>query len=562
MKNQKDSIRKFVKYLNNPEKEGGFWLPNIQRPFVWKEEQIERLFDSILREYPIGTLLIWKTKSNIKRRKFIDNYKKSLKLTDFYIPVDEKQKMLVLDGQQRLQSLFIGLLGSYESKELYLDIFSGDLVAPEDIKFKFKFINNEEAGSNWIKLKDIVFSNKKPREIKGGIKDNFKKGLNSDEIDRISDNVDNIRDLFNTQENLIYQEIDSVDNPMLYSDDDVVEIFIRANSGGTQLNKSDLLFSLLTSSWEEADEKMEELLSEINLTGYKFTRDFILKTCLSIFRKGAAYKVEKFRDVETRKKIINHWLEISNAVRDVKDFIYGKTFIKSDSTLPSYLALIPVIYFRYNYKDKWKDIKSLGDYLIRVLLTGAFSGSPDGLIDRCTKRIDEIQDFDVKELFGIIRADNRSLEISKDEILKQHYTSKEIHLLLNIWYNFNYIPAFKNNKPQLDHIFPQSALKKIKDINPSSGRRDILHYKWWDRDQIANIMLLKASENGAGGKSDILPEIWFENKSDEYLDLHLIPKNKELWKLENFDKFLLERKAKIINKFNEIIYSIAEKKDE
>ena len=54
MKNSKDTFRKFVGYLNNPEQDGGYWLPNIQRPFVWKEDQIERLFDSILREYPIG----------------------------------------------------------------------------------------------------------------------------------------------------------------------------------------------------------------------------------------------------------------------------------------------------------------------------------------------------------------------------------------------------------------------------------------------------------------------------------------------------------------------------
>lgn len=115
MKNQKDTIRKMVSYLTEANS-GGFWLPNIQRPFVWKEDQIERLFDSIMRQYPISTLLIWKTKSGIKKRKFIDNYHSNLKLTDFYVPVDNHAKMLVLDGQQRLQSLFIGLRGSYEKK--------------------------------------------------------------------------------------------------------------------------------------------------------------------------------------------------------------------------------------------------------------------------------------------------------------------------------------------------------------------------------------------------------------------------------------------------------------
>lgn len=61
MKNQSLIIRKIVDYLNNLDEQGGFWLPNIQRHFVWNEEQIEKLFDSIMREYPIGTLLIWKT---------------------------------------------------------------------------------------------------------------------------------------------------------------------------------------------------------------------------------------------------------------------------------------------------------------------------------------------------------------------------------------------------------------------------------------------------------------------------------------------------------------------
>src|SRR3954465_12034555 len=111
MKNQKETIRKMVRYLNNPDRDGGFWLPNIQRPFVWREEQICRLFDSILREYPISTLLVWKTRAKIRRRQFIDNYpvENSDQLSRFYVPEDDKKKCLVLDGQQRLQTLYIGL---------------------------------------------------------------------------------------------------------------------------------------------------------------------------------------------------------------------------------------------------------------------------------------------------------------------------------------------------------------------------------------------------------------------------------------------------------------------
>src|SRR3954465_14090078 len=98
MKNKTQTIRKIVGFLNNADEDGGFWLPNIQRPLVWTEEQICRLFDSILREYPISTLLAWKTTSTLRRRAFIDNWKDSLRLSDFYKPQDDKKKNLVLDG--------------------------------------------------------------------------------------------------------------------------------------------------------------------------------------------------------------------------------------------------------------------------------------------------------------------------------------------------------------------------------------------------------------------------------------------------------------------------------
>lgn len=556
MKNQKETIRKMVTYLNNEEKDGGFWLPNIQRSFVWSEEQIERLFDSIMREYPISTLLVWRTKSHIRRRKFIDNFKHTLKLTDFYVPEDSKTKLLVLDGQQRLQSLYIGLKGSYEKRELYFNLLSGDIVAPEDIRYRFKFLEPEKGVFPWVKFKDIVFSNQLYSRIAKSIIENAEMELTEQQEEHIEDNIARISKYFVNDDFIVYQELDSIDNPNAYQEDDVVEIFIRANAGGTKLGKSDLLFSLLTSSWEDADERMQELLDELNRSGYEFTRDFVLKTCLSLLDKGARYEVAKFRDGKTRVGIIEKWDAIRDAIKDVKDFLYGKTFLRTDRAVPSYLALIPVIYFRYHFPKKWNNIQQLDTYVLRTLITGAFSGTPDNLIDKCTRRISETEEFDIRELFGIIRADGRSLEIISDTIVGQYYGSKNIHLLFNLWYkDFNYTPSYENNLPQVDHIFPQSLLRTVKDINPETGRRNTLRYKWQDRDQIANCMLLTAQENGAGGKRDIPPEDWFADKSDEYLDLHLIPKNRKLWKMENYEQFIEERKELILEKFKYMIQS-------
>ncbi len=553
MKNQKETIRKFVTYVNNKDHLGGFWLPNIQRHFVWKEEQIERLYDSILREYPIGSMLVWKTDSEIKHRKFIDNWKASLNITDFYNPENGQPKMLVLDGQQRTQSLFIGLMGKYNNKELYLDILSGDPKDPEDIRYNFKFLEGSQTFP-WIKFKEIVFSDKKVRELKKVIAEKNSLRFSDKEEDRIEENLEQIKNVFCFQENVLYQVVDSIDSPTTYSENDVVEIFIRANSGGTPLNKSDLMFSLLLSSWENVEENMMDLLQTLNTTGYKFNRDFILKTFLVLLGKGARYNVQKFREEDTREMIEDKWGELTDAVKNVKDFVYGSTYMKTDKNIPSYLSLIPLIHFNYKFKNLWaSNLAEYQKYLLRTSLTGVFGGTPDNLLDKLVKRINENQDFQLSEIFGVIREDNRGLELSREMILSLNYWKKEIHLLFNLWYGFNYQPAYKNNLPQIDHIFPQSELKKIKKVNPSTGRRDIMKYPWEQRDQIGNLMLLTAAENGAGGKADNVPEVFFEGKPEGFLELHLIPKNKELWKMENYESFIDARKKLIVKKFEYLL---------
>lgn len=559
MKNQKETIRKTVGNLNNEESDGGgWWLPNIQRPFVWSEDQMGRLFDSIMRQYPISTLLIWRTKSEIKRRRFIDNYKHSLRLTDFYVPSDNKVKRLVLDGQQRLQSLFIGLRGSHEGRELHFDVLSGDLVAPEDIRYRFRFLDPTQAEWPWVKFKSIVFSGATTTKLTSEVISKAPAHLTDAQQVRVQENLERVRMEFAQDENIAFQELDSIDEPDAYSENDVVEIFIRANSGGTKLGKSDLLFSLLTSSWEEADLALEELLEALNKTGYAFDRDFVLKACLTLLDKGARYEVSKFRDGKTKEDIITNWDKIIAAIKDVRDFLYGKTYIRHDKALPSYLVLIPVIYFRYHFAEKWPKAQRLDDYLLRSLMAGAFSGSPDNLIDKCVKTIKDDQDFITSHIFDTIYADGRSLELSPDLLLSLRYGEKELHLFFNLWYReFNYQPAFANNEPQVDHIFPQSILREVKDVSPETGRRSIIRYKAEQRDQVANCMLLTAKENGAGGKSDTTPEEWFDAKVKEigssYLDMHLIPNDRSLWKLENFDRFIEERKKLILDKFSHML---------
>lgn len=564
MQNKKLSIRKIVSYLNDLDAEGGgFWLPNIQRPFVWSEDQIARLFDSVMRQYPIGTMLAWKTRESIKHRRFIDVYHRELKLTDFYVPENTKTKLLVLDGQQRLQSLFIGLRGSYEGRELYFDVLSGAPSAPEDIRYRFEFMEKSAAKWPWVKFKNIVWEKTKlDPEIQEALIAEAGVELSIGASRQVLRNVSRARQEYIHDDNVTYQELDSLEEPEAYRLDDVVEIFIRANAGGTKLGKSDLLFSLLAASWEESEREMEALLEDLNQNGFEFDRDFVLKSCLTMLDKGARYEVQKFRDATTKAAIVDQWKALAAAIRAVRDWMVSNTYIRTGKAMPSYLALIPLIYYQYKQPNKFEVNKGLKDYLLRTLIAGAFSGAPDNLIDKIVKHVRETDDFVVQDIYGIIREDGRNLEITSDVILGQGYQTDGIHMFFNLWYpRFDYAPAMGENGPQIDHIFPQSALKTVRDVNPETGKRSLLRYRIEERDQIANCMLLTATENGFGQKSGTLPEKWLAperfNTIEEhqaYLDLHLIPPDPDLWKLENYERFIAERKALILEKFKFMLH--------
>ena len=498
MKTPKHSLRKIVNFLNNPDEDGGFWLPNIQRAFVWSEDQTCRLFNSILRQYPISTLLVWKTNSTIRCRKFIDNFRSDHRdhLTDFFIPENNRRKCLVLDGQQRLQSLFIGLKGSYEGKELYFDILSGEVAAPDDVKYRFSFLASSQAAFPWIKFKDLVFSKETVHSATRRIVESAGQPLVEADKNLIGENISIVFNAFHSDDGISYQELDSTENPTLYTDDDVVEIFIRANSGGTKLEKSDLLFALLANTWDDANEGMEQILDDLNRHGFAFTPDFILKTCLTVLDQGARYEVTKFRSPGVREEIEQKWDEISAALKDVLDFVRGKTFIQCDKAMPSYNILIPLIYFRFRHRGNWLAAEGLDSYLLRSSLAGAFSGTPDQLIDDIVKGIRATGQFKVDDIFGVIRSKGRSLELTEDRFWQLGYGSDQIHLLFNIWYRgFNHTPAYANNLPQVDHIFPQSLLRKVKTVNPSTGRMNLMRYHEPERNQLANCMLLTREEN-------------------------------------------------------------------
>jgi hypothetical protein len=121
-------------------------------------------------------------------------------------------------------------------------------------------------------------------------------------------------------------------------------------------------------------------------------------------------------------------------------------------------------------------------------------------------------------------------------------------------YPFNYTPSYDGNLPEVDHIFPQSELRKVRVANPKTGHINLLKYHEAERNQLANCELLTQDENGFNGKCGKLPAEWFADKDQAYLDRHLIPPDPELWKLERYEDFIIERKKLLRERFKFLLF--------
>jgi uncharacterized protein with ParB-like and HNH nuclease domain len=531
-----------------------YFLPNIQRAFVWKGDQVVKLFDSLLRGYPIGTFLFWKTKdSNIRKRKFIDSYYKryskdfNIKRLGLEDTSPQRDITLVLDGQQRLQSLFIGLKGKYEDKELYFNVLSGEKENDDGILYEFKFFKNPPKITEknlWVKVKDTVSKLKEA-------------DYNSDVRDMILENarIDVTKE--RNKEKIVGRSIERLEKAILsrkalsyYEEkrtvpEKVFDIFVRVNSGGTPLSKSDLLFSFIKLKWKgfEAEKEFPNLLESINGNGqFDFDVDFILKTSLVLIGSPVRYTVKAFTGQKGNviaQKIESDWEKIKSGITAVVDLIRDEFKINNKKLLPSKNALIPVIYYSYkkNKKSKSsfddKDKKIIRNWLLNILLSGTFSGQSDNLLEKARKTIDNLypRKFPAKEINAEFPSGKKT-EIDEEIIKDVSYRSPKSYLLLYLVYPYgiNFKPSSDANYPQQDHIFSHDELEKA-------------GYDKEDINQIGNIRLVTTSENQ--WKSNTPYKEWIKKVSDEKLELALIPDKPEDWDVSNYKEFVQKREQRI-----------------
>ena len=563
-----------------------YLLPAIQREFVWKPDQIEKLFDSLMRGYPISTFLFWEVK---KER--IKDFEFYLVLKDYH----EKNKrrnpkadlsydediIAILDGQQRLTSLYIALKGTYAKKKPYYHwdsdhafpkkkLYLNLLQEAEGIEamYDFQFLTEDEAikksseNDYWFRIGKILEFSSLQDTMRylslEGLQDSSK--YNNKQIEF---SLTALTDLYR-----VVHEIGTL-SYYLEKDqklDKVLQIFIRINSGGTKLSYSDLLLSIATAQWQEKDarEVIHNFVDEINEIGdgFDFDKDFVLKSCLVLGDIGdIKFKVDNFKK-DNMLQIEKLWEDIADAIRTTVKLVSYFGFNRDN--LVSANALIPIAYYIYkrslgnsyiNSRKYKEDRLKVREWLIRSYLKRAFSGQPDSLYPPLRKIInDNPESFPIDEIINHYKGTNKSIVITEDDLeffLNLEYKSSLTYSLLTILYEGGVDFDQKHHK---DHIHPSKYFTDAK--LKKQGISDIEEInKYQDRkDKIANLQLITATRNEEkGGK---LFKKWFDSnysseaKKNNFKNFHFFPVDESL-KFENFVSFYEKRKDLIRNKLRE-----------
>ncbi|CAA6826959.1 MAG: Unknown protein [uncultured Sulfurovum sp.] len=520
-----------------------YFLPDIQRPYVWKAEQIYALYDSIMRGYPISTFLFWEQSAEVideltPRYEFIRTNR--IEDRDKINTSNDKEKyILVLDGQQRLTSLYLTLIGNFvirnKLQDLYFNILSGIEEDENGNIFEFKFfdynfdklfVDNDKL---WINIK-YLFSYIDEYDLE----DFIEKFTEENNITLEREQKRFSKKLWS---NLRSKELINYYPEREENMDKVLDIFVRTNAGGTKLSKSDLLFSTIKKDWGNARDEFKSLIATLNQQDkYRFSHDFILKTSLVLFSKtqeDIKYSVKNSKNIV--QNIESNWKGISSAITLVINKVDNNFKLSSHKVISSYNALIPLIYFIYKNNLKTissKDSLLMRRWLIKILLNGIFGGQSDTMLFISKTSIDNAttKDFPYQLLIDDISTKTRKSFDSVSNILdnqKLKYNSRDSYLLLSLLYsgNINFGAINNGNLPQQDHIFSKEELKE----------NGILEEKI---NSIFNIQYLDAHINQS--KSAMLFSQWLSKLTTLQKREHFIPHG--TWDINNFDDFLKERR--------------------
>lgn len=557
-------------------------LPAIQREFVWSPEDIELLFDSLMRDYPIGSLLLWKVggtnKTDHRYYEILKKYReKYLTHCEEINTTNLPDFEAILDGQQRLTALYLGLKGSYAYKlprvmwkdneyalptrKLYVKLTG---LAPQndtegevlddgrlyDFRFLAKDDFEELSQDEWFEIGQIL-------ELNGTFKLNkFIKENQWEDQEFINETLSKLHDVIHVSQ-IIHYYLESGQD---YNK--ALNIFIRVNSGGEKLDYSDLIMSTTIAGWRERDarEEINNLIDEVwDSYGFEISKDLVLRSYLMLYSDDIKFRVSNF-SVRNAQEFETNWDEIRNVIITTFQLIYD--FGYAERSMTSKNAALPIIYYLYKSKRTVDFTKKVGDendrntirkWLHAVLLHRIFGGQAEGVLKTIRDVIeDEVRnntsEFPAKAIAKKLSKTRKSITVDKEFIENLLFTRYEDRYAFPILALLYPHLDYRNGDFHRDHVHPISGFSKRNLTKAGITIEDINDSYFTDKDMyngIVNLQMLDGNQNKA--KRDKTLKQWVDASSID-LKKQLIP---NVLELQDFDRFVDERWKILYNKLTE-----------
>lgn len=551
-------------------------LPAIQREFVWQAEQICRLFDSLMQGFPFGTFLYWRVDpENSAKFKFFDFVRQYHERDNPHCPplpeMLNRKLTAVLDGQQRLTALNIGLTGSlarklphkwrnnpgaYPVQRLHMDLlWQPDDENDDNLKYRFSFLTDEKATTSsdetcWFRVGDILsFQDAGP-----AITEWLTGRVQPEDMTRAHRVLYKLFQVVHSEKLIAFYEEKSQEL------DKALQIFIRMNDGGTPLSHSDLLLSIAVAQWVTLDARKEihDLVDEMNRIGteFSFSQDLVLKAGLMLSDIGSVgFRVDNF----SRKNMAileKEWEDIKRALILTVHLISSYGF--NGQNLTAQNAILPIAYYLHTKnpgqtyltgRGFGHDRQIIRDWLIRSLLkTGVWGSGLDTLLTEFRRIIKEESgnEFPIASLQEAMARRGRPLLFDDEEIedlVDMKYGDRLTFALLSVLFPF----VNMRNQFHVDHIFPARQFTD-RLLRRSGIREELIPTILDQKDRLANLQLLEGAKNIE--KSAKMPGEWLseeyghdKDRGLEYRRLHLLDEVPD--SITGFGDFYEQRRASL-----------------
>lgn len=556
------TIYEAIKNIEN----GKYVMPAFQREYVWSSEQIEKLWDSILLDYPISNFLFWHIDdSNVTWDTYFCNFLKrvtfnsSKQAIGMNFPINSVNfnytDIAILDGQQRLTSLYLSLMGDTYIKPKFSKRQGGvEYVYKLFIELDKNKSENDEEDYNSKKY-DIKFTTKglsinsssTQFEIKNILNDGFKNDETREQTieDTIKDIPENSKEYARNILLKLYQKVCG-EKLIRYteirnmSQDDALEMFIRFNNGGKKLRKHEITMSILEVYWPNAREQFSILLSGAY---EEFDTDLIIRTALMLYGDVTKTIINK----KVADDLKNNWSDFKIAFKNMQN-AFEKLNIDIKRFVNDYTKLVPILYHIYNNPNTYEnDLQSIRVYLTRTIFFIYFRSGTPGKLQRLRNNINNNGMKITIDMLDTMA----ELQITESKIEDILNSEKGSRLAEEVLYFIGRDWIDKNISYEQDHLHPESRFSEPKPFSIS-----IEEWKNWyiNRNRLPNIQLLDEFENKSKNNRRLID--YCNDMNDEqkkiFFEQAMIPQDTSL-EIESFGEFYEKRKNILKEKILELL---------